>query len=120
MNHCVLHAADRSFRRSAQIAVILALAFPVPAWSAEPLPDVAKRPPAAAAFEFERDVREVLENSCLHCHDAEKHKGGLRLETPELALKGGDERKAIVPGNSAESAALFFTARLVTDMEMPP
>src|SRR5688572_29947853 len=101
----------------AWVIVMLVLAMPVTAGrGAEPLGDPAKLPPPASAFDFEKDVRAVLEHSCLHCHNAEKHKGGLRLDTHELALKGGDERKAIVPGNSAESAALFFTARLVADM----
>jgi hypothetical protein len=91
------------------------------AWaSAAELADPKKLPAAAGSFDFERDVRVVLETSCVHCHNAEKDKGGLRLDTRELALKGGDEHKAIVPGKSAESAMVHFAARLVDDMEMPP
>jgi hypothetical protein len=71
----------------------------VAALPAAELGDPKKLPAAAAGFDFDRDVREVLETSCVHCHNAEKDKGGLRLDTRDLALKGGDEHKAIVPGN---------------------
>jgi hypothetical protein len=84
------------------------------------LADPKKLPPSAGGFDFDRDVRAVLETSCLHCHNAEKDKGGLRLDTRDFALKGGDEHRAFVPGKAAESAALHFAARLVDEMEMPP
>src|SRR5262245_42516054 len=90
------------------------------ALSAAELGDPKKLPAPAPSFDFDKDVREVFENSCLHCHNAEKAKGGLRLDTRELALKGGDEHKAFVPGKSAESPLVHFAARLVEDMEMPP
>ena len=84
------------------------------------LGDPKKLPPAAGSFDFDKDIRTVLETSCVHCHNAEKDKGGLRLDTKELAMKGGDEHRAFVPGKPAESAALHFAARLVDEMEMPP
>jgi mono/diheme cytochrome c family protein len=88
--------------------------------SAGELGDPKKLPPTAASFNFAQDVRTVFETACVHCHNAEKDKGGLRLDTRELALKGGDEHKAIVPGKSADSALVHFAARLVDEMEMPP
>lgn len=88
--------------------------------SAAELGDPKKLPAPSAAFDFNKDVREVLETSCVHCHNAEKDKGGLRLDTREFALKGGDEHQAFVLGKSAESAAVHFAARLVDELEMPP
>src|SRR5688572_25980358 len=75
------------------------------------LGDPKKLPASATGFDFNKDVREVFETSCVHCHNAEKDKGGLRLDTRDFALKGGDEHLAIVPGKSEESAAAHFAAR---------
>ncbi len=34
-------------------------------------------------------VRPILENKCMNCHNTQKAKGGLNMETEELLLKGG-------------------------------
>ncbi len=47
---------------------------------------------------FEAKIRPVLVNSCFDCHTADE-KGGLRLDSRERLLKGGDSGPAIVPGN---------------------
>jgi len=88
--------------------------------SAADLGDPSKLPPAAASYDFDQDVRAVFETACLHCHNADKEKGGLRLDTRERTLKGGDEHPALVPGKSGESPLIHFAARLVDEMEMPP
>ena len=44
---------------------------------------------AAAVEFFEKNVRPVLVEQCLPCHDANKAKGELRLDTREGLLKGG-------------------------------
>lgn len=78
-------------------------------------------PPAAGALiDFTRDVQPILEEKCLQCHGPERPKGRFRLDTRELALKGGSEGVAIIPGNSADSPLIHFVARQVPDMEMPP
>jgi hypothetical protein len=102
------------------LARIPALLLLVAATGMAELGDPKALPPASGAFDFEKDVRAVLETSCVHCHNEEKDKGGLRMETRALALKGGDEHSAVVPGKSAESAMIHFAARLVDEMEMPP
>jgi mono/diheme cytochrome c family protein len=53
--------------------------------------------PAQMEF-FEARVRPLLVNSCFDCHTADE-KGGLRLDSRESILKGGDSGPAIVPGN---------------------
>ena len=47
---------------------------------------------------FENKIRPLLVKRCLECHGAEKQKGGLRLDTREGWLKGGDSGPALVPG----------------------
>jgi hypothetical protein len=42
------------------------------------------------------------------------------LDNRDSALKGGDNGIDIVPGDSAKSPLVFYVARLVEDLEMPP
>ena len=42
------------------------------------------------AVDFAKDVRPILERSCLGCHGPEKQKSGYRLDVREIALRGGD------------------------------
>ena len=79
--------------------------------------------PAAAnvKISFDRDVRPILETSCLRCHGPEKPKSRFRLDNRDSALKGGNENdNDIVPGDSTNSFLIKYVARQVPDMEMPP
>ncbi|HEX4644997.1 MAG TPA: c-type cytochrome domain-containing protein, partial [Verrucomicrobiae bacterium] len=83
--------------------------------------DPSKLPPAATnKIDFTRDIRPILETSCLRCHGPEKHKSNFRLDSRPAALKGGDKGVDILPANSAKSHLIYYTAQLVEDMEMPP
>lgn len=67
---------------------------------------VAKRPPIANVQEavvYADVVQPVLQTKCYNCHNARKQKGGLRMDDPQLLMKGGKEGKVIVPGNSDTS-----------------
>ena len=81
---------------------------------------MSKLPPPAAAADFLTDIKPLLENSCLRCHNARKHKGDFRTDTREMFMKGGREAKAVVEGRSANSPVVHYVARLVEDLEMPP
>jgi hypothetical protein len=61
---------------------------------------------AAAAPDFVKDIQPILEKNCVRCHDADKTKGGLRMDTHELIMEGGDTADAIVPGDPAASELL--------------
>jgi hypothetical protein len=61
----------------------------------------------------------LLSANCLSCHNAEKHKGGLELNTHEAALKGGDGGKVLVPGKPGESPLLTALSP-DADPHMPP
>ena len=83
----------------------LLLLLLIPGWlAAEAAPQAAPDDPAAAEF-FEKKIRPVLVDRCHSCHSASatKLKGGLRLDSLESALKGGDTGPAIVPGNPEKS-----------------
>ena len=41
----------------------------------------------------------MLEASCFSCHSADHVKGGLRLDSLQSLLKGGDDGKIIVLGD---------------------
>jgi hypothetical protein len=67
---------------------------------------------------FESKVRPVLAGTCQKCHSAATHKGGLRLDSRESALKGGDSGAAVVPGNP--TASPMIDAINYRGLEMPP
>ena len=91
--------------------------------SADPeLGDASKLPAAAkkAGVTYDKDIKSLVEACCLKCHSGEKPKGKYSMETLAAIIKGGGEGTAVVPGNSAKSALVHFSADLVVDMEMPP
>ena len=85
--------------------------------------DLSKIPPASekAGVTYVTDIKPILEKSCTTCHGAGKHKGRLRLDGLEAVLKGGEDGKVVVPGNSAESMLVHNIAH-AGDPEayMPP
>ncbi len=77
---------------------------------------------AAEADFFEKKVRPVLVDRCHSCHSAkaEKLKGGLRLDSREGALKGGDTGPVIVPGKPETSLLVEAIGYTNVDLRMPP
>ena len=57
---------------------------------------------------FEKRIRPLLAEHCYECHSAaaKKLKGGLRVDSREALLKGGDSGPALVPGNPTKSLLL--------------
>ena len=86
------------------------------------LGDAKKLPPPATktGVTYENDIKPIFAKSCLKCHSGEKPKGKFSMETLASILKGGEDGKPVVPGNSAKSALVHQAADLVADMEMPP
>ena len=68
--------------------------------------------------QFEREVRPVLISHCIKCHGESKQEGGLRLDTHEGILAGGDSGPVLVPGKPDES--LLIEAVHHRGLEMPP
>jgi len=76
--------------------------------------------PATNKIDFARDIKPIFDASCVRCHGPVKPKSGFRLDSRAAALKGGENGIDLVPGDSAKSPLIHFTANLVEDMEMPP
>lgn len=85
--------------------------------------DMAKVPPPAnkKGVTFEKDIKPVVEKSCMKCHSGPKPKGKYRMDTLAEVIKGGvSGEPAVVPGESAKSPIVLFASDAVLDMEMPP
>ncbi|MGE3818564.1 MAG: PSD1 and planctomycete cytochrome C domain-containing protein [Isosphaeraceae bacterium] len=84
------------------------------AYSASPPDD-----PEGVAF-FERKIRPVLVRECYSCHaeGAKSIKAGLRLDTRDGMLTGGDSGPVLEPGKPDES--LLLDALRHDGIEMPP
>jgi len=91
--------------------------------AADKKPDISKLPPAASKKDltYDKDIKPLLENSCLKCHGPEKPKSKYGVDSREALIKGGEsEEAAVVPGKSDQSPIVHYVADLVEDMEMPP
>ncbi|MDB6123155.1 MAG: hypothetical protein JWQ71_2148 [Pedosphaera sp.] len=76
-------------------------------------------PPANHTVDFSKEIKPIFEASCIKCHGRGKDKGGLRLDTRETLLKGGDSGATIVPGKSAESYLVELVHGFDPDSIMP-
>lgn len=75
---------------------------------------------AGEAEKFHTKILPILREHCFRCH-GEKDKGGLKLDSRELALKGGDsELPAIVPGDIAASELIERVRSEDEGSRMPP
>jgi hypothetical protein len=85
--------------------------------------DTSKLPPPSdqKGVTYEKDIKSILDKSCVKCHSGEKPKAKLHLDSLPGALKGGADGKVIEPGNSAESMLVINVAHLGDrDDWMPP
>ena len=80
-----------------------------------------KLPPAAPSYDFDRDIKPILEASCVRCHGEAKRKSDFRLDTRDGLLQGGKQHdKVVVEGHSDKSPLVLMAAGLVEDLPMPP
>jgi hypothetical protein len=72
---------------------------------------------------FEKKIRPILTAECYKCHSAEaqKIKGGFRIDSREAVLKGGESGKpAILPGDPDNSPLVQAIRYTNSDLQMPP
>ena len=81
--------------------------------------DESPMPPRKAAEYFEKSVRPVLAENCFNCHSDRKQKAGLRLDSRQAMLTGGESGPAIVPGHP-EQSLLLKALHYRDDLKMPP
>jgi mono/diheme cytochrome c family protein len=74
----------------------------------------------AADRHFFARVKPLLESRCVSCHGPDKAKGGLRLDSREATLKGGENGPSVVPGHPEDSLLLHAVMHAKKDLEMPP
>ena len=77
-------------------------------------------PPADRKIDFVKDVRPLLEKHCWKCHAAEKQESGLRLDSHEALLKGGDLGQVIAAGDSERSKLILLVSGTDPQTVMPP
>ena len=78
------------------------------------------QPPTAEQVRFfETSVRPLLVERCLKCHGEKKQSGGLRLDSHEAVLRGGESGAAVVPGKPANSLLILAVRQLDDDLKMP-
>jgi hypothetical protein len=70
--------------------------------------------------DYVQDVKPILSRRCYSCHGALKQKNDLRLDTADLAIKGGGAGPAIVPGKSDESLLIDAVTGTEGVKKMPP
>src|SRR6266850_213537 len=76
-------------------------------------------PPADHKIDFSTEIKPIFEATCVKCHGRGKDKGGLRIDTRETLLKGGDSGPVIVPGKSADSLLIALVQGFDPDSIMP-
>ncbi len=85
--------------------------------------DLSKVPPASdkKGLLFEKDIKPILEKSCIKCHSGDKPKSKYLVDTRASVIKGGQSGEAaVIPGHSDQSPLVLYTSDAVEDMEMPP
>src|SRR5437763_6387851 len=85
----------------------------------------AEAPDEAGQQFFEAQVRPVLVEQCYRWHGAEavakgKLKGGLRADSVEGLLKGGENGPALAPGEPDKSRMIEAVRYTNADLQMPP
>lgn len=100
------------------IAVFLCLA--TAAIAADPVQVDSVESAAAGEQFFESHVRPLLATHCFKCHGPDKQKAGLRLDSLEGVLTGGDSGPAIVAGDVAHSPIVMAVRYSEDFVQMPP
>jgi hypothetical protein len=85
--------------------------------------DMSKVPPASTkkGLTFAKDIKPMLDKSCLKCHSGDRPKSKFRIDTLANIMKGGESGDpAVVPGHGDKSLLVLYPADAVEEMEMPP
>ena len=84
--------------------------------------DLSKLPPPAEkkALTYSKDIKPMLEASCLRCHGQQRPKANLRLDNLDGVLQGGKDGKVVVPGDSKHSLLVIAAAQIDEKTAMPP
>jgi ankyrin repeat protein len=127
MNSGFPHHRDSWISAAATSWAVLALIQVSPAGSASGKPAIAQQAPPVRVpkngrkIDFARQIKPLLERSCVGCHSGAKPRGLFRIDGRDAILKGGASGEAaIVPGHSEKSPLVDYVSGNVPDSEMPP
>ena len=82
---------------------------------------VGQLPPPARSYDFDADIKPILEANCVRCHGEKRQKSDFRLDTREGLLRGGEEHDTVfIAGKSEQSRLIRLVAGLEPDLHMPP
>lgn len=74
-----------------------------------------------ADVDFVKEVKPILESTCIQCHGPDKVKGKLRLDSREGFMKGSENGPIFVAGKAAESTMFKLVNQPKSSMDrMPP
>jgi len=76
-------------------------------------------PPADHRVDFATEVKPIFEATCIRCHGRGRDRGGLRIDSRDTLLKGGDSGPAAIAGKSADSYVIALVAGTDPDEVMP-
>ncbi|MCY3015857.1 MAG: PSD1 and planctomycete cytochrome C domain-containing protein [Planctomycetota bacterium] len=109
-------------RRLSIVAVCLFMLAPLPTNSStvSRAADVAIDAPAGDGIDFEQDVLPILRARCVECHGPVAQESGLRVDSRQALLAGGDVGPAVVPGEPTKTEILRRMATTDPDERMPP
>jgi mono/diheme cytochrome c family protein len=71
-------------------------------------------------IDYQQQIAPILATHCLACHGREKQESGLRLDRRDRALAGGDNGRAILPGQAANSEFIQRITATDNAERMPP
>src|SRR5262245_57565113 len=121
------HHRDSWISAAATSWAVLALTQALPAGPAPGKPAATPQTPPAQLpnrgqkIDFARQIKPLLERSCVTCHSGEKPRGLFRLDGRGAILQGGASgAAAIAPGHSEKSPLIAYVSGKVPESEMPP
>ncbi|MBI1324061.1 hypothetical protein GC170_12865 [bacterium] len=74
---------------------------------------------ASAKITYQEQVQAIFRNRCNSCHNADKQKGGLNLESFATTIAGGSSGAVIEPGDP-DSSTLLGLVMQTDEPKMPP
>ena len=73
----------------------------------------------AARITYDDHISEIFRSQCFKCHNQDRKKGGLALNTYGLTMEGGSSGKVVKPGEP-DSSRLFALIAHLEEPHMPP
>jgi Planctomycete cytochrome C len=104
-------------------AILFMAGLTTTAWSVMAAdPESPKLPPPSTQKDvtYAKNIRPIFEASCFQCHGEQRPRANLRLDSLEGVLKGSQDHKVIISGDSEKSPLVLAVARVNPRVVMPP